>query len=279
MFLSLRFTSHHFLCDNSIILSRTLFSLRRNCSFTSPLKVNPKAVSFFNKSIDGVQQAGPNSNNLSVNSVDNTFPFPGLEDALIGYISGKKKATEVAHSIWKHFVQKGDTVVDATCGNGYDTLAMLKLVADDSGNGCVYGMDIQTVALENTSLLLDRLVHPNERMLIKLFPVCHSRMEDVIPKDTFVRLVAFNLGYLPGGDKSILTVSETTLPALQAASRILGPGGLISLVVYVGHPGGREEFETVQTFASGLSTENWICCKIEMVNRQAAPVIVLLFKK
>lgn len=52
------------------------------------------------------------------------------------------------------------------------------------------------------------------------------------------RLVAFNLGYLPGGNKAITTKSETTLQALEAASRILKPGGLISLVVYVGHPGG-----------------------------------------
>jgi len=52
-------------------------------------------------------------------------------------------------------------------------------------------------------------------------------------------MVAFNLGYLPGGNKSIITVSDTTLSALKAAERILMPGGLISLVVYIGHPGGR----------------------------------------
>lgn len=54
-----------------------------------------------------------------------------------------------------------------------------------------------------------------------------------------IRLVAFNLGYLPGGDKTIITKSETTHLALEAAKRILKAGGLISLVVYVGHPGGR----------------------------------------
>lgn len=64
--------------------------------------------------------------------------------------------------VWKHVVQKGDTVVDATCGNGYDTLAMLKMVADGSGRGCVYGMDIQKDALENTSSLLNESVNPIE---------------------------------------------------------------------------------------------------------------------
>lgn len=55
----------------------------------------------------------------------------------------------------------------------------------------------------------------------------------------FSRLIAFNLGYLPGGDKTVITTSKTTLLALEAAERILMPGGLISMVVYIGHPGGR----------------------------------------
>ncbi|KAI5335503.1 hypothetical protein L3X38_025636 [Prunus dulcis] len=50
-----------------------------------------------------------------------------------------------------------------------------------------------------------------------------------------LRLVAFNLGYLPGGDKTIITESETTLKALEVAKSIVVPGGLISLRVYVGH--------------------------------------------
>ncbi|XP_043702213.1 putative rRNA methylase YtqB isoform X2 [Telopea speciosissima] len=197
----------------------------------------------------------------------------------MGYISGKKKATEVAHSMWRHIVRKGDTVVDATCGNGHDTLAMVKLVADESCRGCVYGMDIQNLALENTSLLLDALLNPNERKLVKLFHACHSRMEDIVPKGTSVRLVAFNLGYLPGGDKAVITLSETTLPALEAASRILAPNGIISIIAYVGHPGGRKEFETVQAFASGLPVDDWVCSKFEMINRQMSPVLVILFKK
>ncbi|GKV29402.1 hypothetical protein SLEP1_g38335 [Rubroshorea leprosula] len=181
--------------------------------------------------------------------------------------------------VWKHVVQKGDTVIDATCGNGYDTLEMLKLVADDSGRGCVYGMDIQTEALGNTSSLLDGTVNQKERELVKLFTICHSRMEEVIPANTYVRLVAFNLGYLPGGDKGIITMSTTTLLALEAAKKILMPGGLISLVVYIGHPGGREELETVEAFASRLPVEDWICCKFQMLNRPLAPLLVFMFKR
>ncbi|XP_020238021.1 uncharacterized protein LOC109817218 [Cajanus cajan] len=93
------------------------------------------------------------------------------------------------------------------------------------------------------------------------------------------RLVAFNLGYLPGGDKEIITRSETTLLALEAAERVLMPGGLISIVVYVGHPGGREEIEAVESFAARLCVENWICCKIQMLNRPFAQIPIFLYRR
>ncbi|CAM8946509.1 unnamed protein product [Rhodiola kirilowii] len=81
-----------------------------------------------------------------------------VDDVMIGYLFGNNKATELAHLVWKHVVRKGDIVIDATCGNGYDTLALLRMVADESGSGCVYGLDIQEHALRNTSLLLDNSV-------------------------------------------------------------------------------------------------------------------------
>ncbi|KAI8008070.1 putative rRNA methylase YtqB [Camellia lanceoleosa] len=210
---------------------------------------------------------------------DKDSPLSGLEDVMMGYIFGKKKAIQVAHSVWRHLVQKGDTAIDATCGNGYDTLAMVKMVADKTHCGHVYAMDVQKVALENASSLLDESLTSDERGLVELFAICHSKMEEVVPKGVPVRLVAFNLGYLPGGDKALITRSETTLQALEAAKRMLAPGGLISIVVYVGHPGGREEYEAVQAFASGLPVENWICCKLQMLNRPLAPILVLVLKR
>uniref|UniRef100_A0A452ZHW5 Uncharacterized protein n=1 Tax=Aegilops tauschii subsp. strangulata TaxID=200361 RepID=A0A452ZHW5_AEGTS len=113
------------------------------------------------------------------------------------------------------------------------------MVADESRRGRVYGLDIQDSAIDSTSYFLKMAVDSHERELVKLFCIRHSRMEDIIPKDSPVRLVAFNLGYLPGGDKQIITVPETTELALQAASRIVGSGGLISVLVYIGHLGGR----------------------------------------
>ncbi|KAK6934715.1 putative rRNA methylase [Dillenia turbinata] len=205
--------------------------------------------------------------------------FQGLKMWSWAIFSGRRRPLKLlTRRVWERIVRRGDIVVDATCGNGYDTLAMVKMVADEPGSGCVYGFDIQENALENTSFLLDHSLSDHEKKLVKLYGICHSRMEEVIPSGALLRLVAFNLGYLPGGDKAIITTSKTTLQALEVAEKLLAPGGLISLVVYVGHPRGREEFETVQEFASGLSVENWVCCKFEMLNRPLAPVLVFLFK-
>lgn len=198
----------------------------------------------------------------------------------MGFVTGKRKATEVAHAVWRNIVQKGDTVVDATCGNGNDTLALLKMVADETARGRVYGMDIQDSAIESTSSFLKMSVDDDHQQgLVKLFPICHSRMEEIVPKDAPVRLVAFNLGYLPGGDKTVITVPRTTELALQAASRILSSGGLISVLVYIGHPGGRDELDVVESFASNLPVDTWATCKLQMVNRPIAPVLILLNKK
>ncbi|GFQ01829.1 putative rRNA methylase ytqb [Phtheirospermum japonicum] len=183
--------------------------------------------------------------------------FSGLEEVMTGYMFGKRKATEVAHAVWKNVVRKGDLVVDATCGNGYDTLALLRLIADDKRRGRVFAMDLQKDALESASSLLDRSVTDNERKLVELYAMCHSKMEELVPNGDAVRLVAFNLGYLPGGDKKIKTESETTILALEAAKKILSRGGLISILSYVGHAGGREEFEKVEAFAAELPIDNW----------------------
>ncbi|KAK7324296.1 hypothetical protein VNO77_27829 [Canavalia gladiata] len=251
------------------------FTTHRTLSCSSLLVPSRRLATLSN----GSRNLSCKQNGLSSISKDSSFS--GLDDTLVSYVSGKKKATEVAHMVWKHVVQKGDTVIDATCGNGFDTLAMLNLVADysDSRKGYVYALDIQKDALDKTSFLLEESLSSNEKQLVKLFNICHSKMEEVVPRNASVRLVAFNLGYLPGGDKEIITRSETTLLALEAAKRILMPGGLISIVVYVGHPGGQEELEAVESFAAKLCVENWICCKLQMLNRPSAPIPIFLFQR
>lgn len=206
-------------------------------------------------------------------------PQLGLEDGLTDFMFGKRKVTDVAHMVWRHVLRGGDFVIDATCGNGQDTLALAKLVCRESKKGLIYGMDVQQSALQNTSSLLDSTLSPNERKHVRLFPLCHSRMEDIVPKGLSARLVAFNLGYLPGGNKELITRSETTLLALDAAAKVLGSGGLISVMSYIGHPGGREEYETVRSFATNLPTTTWVSSEYEILNRLSGPLLIFMFKR
>ncbi|XP_030962404.1 uncharacterized protein LOC115983770 isoform X2 [Quercus lobata] len=222
-------------CSRSLVISKPFIGFVEKLSLSSRRNVSQSSTR--NLCFCAKLLIEPNGLTSSQNHTPHDSPLSGMEEVLGSYVFGKKKATEVAHLVWKHVVQKGDMVIDATCGNGYDTLAMVKMVADESARGCVYAMDIQNDALESASSLLEESLNPNEKELVKLLPMCHSKMDKVVPEAS-VRLVAFNLGYLPGGDKKIITKPETTLLALEAAKGILMPGGLISLVVYVGHPGG-----------------------------------------
>lgn len=45
----------------------------------------------------------------------------------------------------------------------------------------------------------------------------------------------YNLGWLPGGDKSITTELEDTLESIEAARRLVKSGGMISVMLYRGH--------------------------------------------
>ncbi|XP_004248341.1 tRNA (mnm(5)s(2)U34)-methyltransferase, chloroplastic [Solanum lycopersicum] len=275
------------LSSYSSILARRMVQCEWNLKFSiSPLLFSSKKSTISIAAFASSSEL--NGASISVAGAESSSSIPffrdspisgSMEQVMVEYVFGRKKATEVAHYVWKHIVQKGDAVVDATCGNGYDTLALLKLVADKTRRGRVYGMDVQKIALESTSSLLDQFASPDEKELVELFVMSHSQMEDIVPNDVAVRLVAFNLGYLPGGDKKIITRSETTVLALEAAKRILAPGGLISIVTYVGHPGGREEFEKIEEFASGLPVEAWNCCKLHTLNRPLAPMLLFLFKR
>jgi hypothetical protein len=82
-------------------------------------------------------------------------------------------------------------------------------------------------------------------------------MDEVLPPEIFGQVVAvtFNLGYLPGGDKSVVTQTTTTRMALRLSMDLLRPGGLLVVVAYRGHPGGPEECDAVREELSSLTED------------------------
>ncbi|KAG6546062.1 hypothetical protein Mapa_012468 [Marchantia paleacea] len=205
-------------------------------------------------------------------------PEEKVEAALTDFILDGSKTTSIAHKVWRTVVRPGDTVIDATCGNGHDTLMLAKLVLQEATAGYVIGLDLQQGAIDNTSALLDRELDPNQRDKVNLLLLCHSQLDKVVDESS-VRLVCFNLGYQPGGDKSFITRAESTVNAVRAATKVIEPQGLISIMSYVGHPGGQEEYEAVRDFLASLSPNDWVCSHLSWTNRPLCPHLMFVLRK
>lgn len=178
----------------------------------------------------------------------------------------------IAHDWVRAAVRPGARVVDATAGNGRDTLFLAELVGE---GGMVYAFDIQPEAIENTRRaaeaagLLDR---------IELHACSHARLSEFAPRG--LEAAMFNLGYLPGGDKSITTTVEETLPALEAAFAQLEPGGILTVMCYPGHEGGRGECEAVERAWSALPIDEGLVCTLRSLNgADDAPFLMGVQKK
>jgi len=91
---------------------------------------------------------------------------------------------------------------------------------------------------------------------VKLVCQDHAKMLSEVPQEHHGQITAvmFNLGYLPGGDKEWITRPEQSVPAIQAATQLLRIGGICTVMAYVGHQGGLEEFHAIRQFLRGLPT-------------------------
>ncbi len=147
----------------------------------------------------------------------------------------------------------GGCAVDATLGNGHDTLFLARRVG---AGGHVFGFDVQQNALDATR---ERLAAAGMLERVTLFQHGHEMMGQLLRGCccATVQAIMFNLGYLPGSDKRCITQAVTTISALEQALELLAPGGVITVLAYTGHVGGREETGAIKSWAQALSTEHW----------------------
>ncbi len=183
---------------------------------------------------------------------------------------------DVAHSYWKSLVASGDLVIDATCGNGHDTLLLAQLALSEN-EGSLYAVDVQPSAIENTRKRLEAALAPGELSRIHLVEQSHENFPVAIAKES-VKLIVYNLGYLPGGDKGVTTCVTTTLESLQNALVLVQPGGCISVTAYPGHDEGMQEFEQLIPFFQSLDKKLWSCCQHSWLNRRRAPSLFIVQK-
>jgi len=180
-----------------------------------------------------------------------------------------------AHSLLKQVLKPGDIAIDGTVGNGNDTLYLAQLVGE---TGIVYGFDIQQEAINRASSLLQEHHCKNQ---VKFFCLGHEHQKQVIPEEQHGKIkgAIYNLGYLPKGNHDIITKPLTTISALEQTLEILAPGGIICVVVYHGHPGGKEERDAVLRFAENVPQKKAQVLKYQFINQINDPPFLLAFEK
>lgn len=180
-----------------------------------------------------------------------------------------------AHTIIHSYLKPGDTAIDATVGNGHDTVFLLDLIAP---GGTVFGFDIQQQAINKTRELIDRQPHAE---CARLIHADHAHMPEHIPQNYHGKIsaVMFNLGYLPGSDKQIITKTESTIAALKSACRLLTANGVITVLVYPGHSGGDTEAEHVQQWCERLNREQYHCQLIINTSAKTSAPRLYVIKK
>ncbi len=187
---------------------------------------------------------------------------------LASQTGGLPSAVRWAQLLLADRLSTGDVVLDATAGNGHDTLFLARCIGQ---TGHVYAMDVQAAAVAETRRrLLEAGIQEDqftlaqaghETMLEFVKPAHHGQVAGIM----------FNLGYLPGSDKTVITRTETTLTAVNAAVQLLRPGGLLTIAVYPGHEGGAQELTALTDWATSLPPRAYEVQHLRPVNRSANP--------
>jgi SAM-dependent methyltransferase len=177
----------------------------------------------------------------------------------------------LSHLFLCSFLRDGDNAVDATCGNGHDTLLLARLVG---ARGHVWGFDIQEQAVVETGR---RVAEAGLSNRVTLLQVGHEELAEHLTAP--LQAVLFNLGYRPGGDRSVITRPETTVAALKQSLALLAAGGTVIVVVYPGHSGGDDEQSAVEDWAAGLDPRACHCWRMGQTNVTAAAPYLLLVQR
>lgn len=176
------------------------------------------------------------------------------------------------HTLLSAAITPGDVVIDATAGNGHDTVFLSRCVG---ASGTVYAFDIQSEAIKATKRAtaeVDATVH-----------VIHAGHEDlrryIDPVHAgHIRAAVFNLGYLPGGDKAVVTTPETTVAAIEQVLDLLCADGLFAVVCYQ-HDAGRQEYERLRDVLMRIPQHTASVLQCSFCNQSGNPPVAFVVTK
>lgn len=171
--------------------------------------------------------------------------------------------SKLAQDIIKNYCSNFKVAIDATLGNGHDTDFLSSIFNK------VYSFDIQKCAVENYK--------SRENHNVIAINSSHAHIDKYVQEN--VDCVMYNLGYLPGGDKSITTKVDSTLESLEFSLKLLNSGGIITLCIYWGHQEGKKEKESILNFVEKLSKKDFSVMMHSYLNRSNEPPILLIIEK
>lgn len=183
------------------------------------------------------------------------------------------RATRIAQECVSEVLNPGDIAVDATAGNGHDTVWLADRVG---ASGHVLALDVLDRAIRMTGERL-KTADLNERVTLKV--TGHENLSDQLPSGTAGRIAAimFNLGPLPQGDRSVRTRPQTTLRALEGGLDCLRPGGRITIVLTPGDPAGKEEESAVMEWIETIPCDRATIDQMQAPGKPAhAPWVLVL---
>ena len=182
---------------------------------------------------------------------------------------------ETAHNIIRESLKAGDVAIDATLGNGHDTLFLAQCVGE---TGHVYGFDVQLQALQASR---QRLIQHGLLSRVTLIHASHADMIQHTPLILHgqIKAIMFNLGYLPGTEKRIITQASSTLPAVETACRLMAGQGVLTVMAYPGHAGGDEETHCLELWLQQLDADNYESQTIYSHHHQATAPRLFVIRK
>ena len=187
-------------------------------------------------------------------------------------MSRQWNALGLSHRFIRQHLPKGGFAIDATAGNGGDTLLLCESVGE---TGKVFAMDIQQQAVGNTMELLRQKGWLDITQIVQ---DSHANLLQYVQPES-ADCVVFNFGWLPGGSHEVFTQKESSLEAIRQGLECLKPGGIMSLCVYYGRNNGYEERDGILEYVKTLDHRRYTVMVVDFANRINDPPIPIMIVK
>jgi hypothetical protein len=181
----------------------------------------------------------------------------------------------LSHNLIKNFLKKDYICVDATLGNGYDTLFLANLFRKYNLKKII-GFDIQKKAIENSTAFLKKNIDDSILKNIFFYLDSHENFSKYLNEK--VNLFIYNLGYLPRSDKTITTLADSTIKSLKSAFEYLSDTSAICITLYPGHLNGEVEKNEVLKYLETADYKKYSILHYNWINKDKSPSVIWIEK-